>query len=354
MRITALVLLAGASLVGACKMNGNRPSGGGEPAIDPKTPVARVGSSVITAGELEIAARPQVARLEAQIAEQAHGAKAQALDQLVEKRLLEDRAKKEGVTPEKLIEREVTSKLPEPSEADVQGMYDRAKGSGRELPPFEQVKGEIVKVLKERTAGEARKAYIDRLAADAKVTKMMPPLLPPKVEIAAEGPSKGADKGAPITIVEFSDFQCPFCSRAEEVVNRVMDTYKGKIRLVYRDYPLPFHGDAQKASEAALCAGEQGKYWEMHSKLFANQQALTVPQLKDHAKGLGLDDGKFGSCLDGGAKAKEVAASKKAGDEAGVNGTPAFFINGRLISGAQPFDRFKEIIDHELGGSARL
>jgi protein-disulfide isomerase len=123
------------------------------------------------------------------------------------------------------------------------------------------------------------------------------------------------------------------------------------VRLFYRDYPLPFHAQAEKASEAALCAADQNKYWEMHEKLFANQQALGVPQLKEHAKGLGLDQAKFDKCLDGGDKAKEVEVSRKAGEEAGVNGTPHFFINGRPLSGAQPFEEFKKVIDAELAGS---
>ena len=154
--------------------------------------------------------------------------------------------------------------------------------------------------------------------------------------------------------MEFSDFECPFCVRAEEAVKQVMAAYPGKVRLVYRDYPLPFHARAQKASEAALCAGDQGKYWEMHEKLFANQKALEVGQLKQHAKDLGLTTDKFDKCLDSGEKAKIVDASKKAGEEAGVNGTPAFFINGRPLSGAQPFEKFKEIIDHELRGERQL
>jgi protein-disulfide isomerase len=168
--------------------------------------------------------------------------------------------------------------------------------------------------------------------------------------VAAEGPAMGEEK-APVTIVEFSDYQCPFCSRAEDTVKKVLDSYKGKVRLVFRDYPLPFHPQAQKASEAAHCAGDQGKYWQMHEKLFANQSALGVPQLKDHAKGLGLDAAKFDKCLDSGEKAKIVETSKKAGDEAGVNGTPAFFINGRPLSGAREFEKFKEIIDYELANN---
>ena len=120
---------------------------------------------------------------------------------------------------------------------------------------------------------------------------------------------------------------------------------------MFKDFPLPNHAQAPKAAEAAHCAGEQGKYWEMHEKLFANQQALAIDQLKGHAKGLGLDSGKFDKCLDGGDKAKEVDASKKAGEELGVSGTPHFFINGRPLSGAQPFEEFKKIIDIELRGT---
>jgi len=328
------------------------PSAGGERLAatstgNPQAPVAKIGGEVITAGELDKAAKPQLARLESEHAEQVHGARSQALDQMIEKRLLEAEAKRAGMTSEKLIEREVTSKLTTLSDADLHSNYDQMKARGQQLPPFDQIKGQLANYLKDQKSGELRKAYIDKLRGAAKVETMLPPLLPPKVEVAAEGPAKGEDK-APITIVEFSDFQCPFCGRAEETVKLVLDKYKGKVRLVYRDYPLPFHNMAQKASEAAHCAGDQGKYWQMHEKLFANQTALTVPQLKDHAKGLGLDASKFDKCLDSGEKTKMVDASKKAGDEAGVNGTPAFFINGRLISGARPFENFKEIIDYEL------
>jgi protein-disulfide isomerase len=249
------------------------------------------------------------------------------------------------------VQREVTSKVPEPAQAELQQVYDQSKaaaaGSGRPIPPFDQVKGEIVEWMKGKKSAEARKKFVDKLRAEAKVETLLPPLLLPKVEVAADGPSKGS-ASAPVTIVEFSDFECPFCGRAEETVKRVMKEYDGKVRLVYRDYPLPFHGKAQKASEAALCAGDQGKYWDMHAKLFANNHSLDVPQLKQHAKELGLEQGKFDQCLDKGDKGQKVKDSKKAGDEVGVTGTPAFFINGRPLSGAVPFEKFKELIDYEL------
>jgi protein-disulfide isomerase len=340
---------------GACSRGASRASSAerssAAPATNPATPVARINGEVITAGDLDKQAKPQLIAIEAEHAEKVHGAKSQALDGMIDKRLLDAKAKSEGTTPEKLIEREVSSKVPALSDAELKTNYDQMKAQGQPLPPFDQIKSRLAEYLKATKTDELRKAYIGKLRSDAKVQVMLPPLLPPKVEVAAEGPAKG-ETGAPITIVEFSDFQCPFCGRAEPTVKRVLDEYKGKVRLVYRDYPLPFHPLAQKASEAALCAGDQGKYWQMHERLFANQSALAVPQLKDHAKGLGLDASKFDKCLDSGEKAKVVAASKKAGDDAGVNGTPAFFINGRLISGAREFTSFKEIIDYELSSGS--
>jgi protein-disulfide isomerase len=348
-------LLLGAAIVatGGCSTKTATRSGAAAPAAarDPKAPVAKVGGDVITEADLTTVTKSRLARLESEHAEQVHTMRSQALDELVEKRLIDDKAKKEGLTSEKLIEREVTSKLAEPPDSEIQKLYDQAKASGRQLPPIDQVKPDIVKYLKERSSAEVKKGFIDKLKAEAKVELMLPPLLLPKVEVAAEGPAQG-DAKAPITIVEFSDYQCPFCGRAEESVKKVLENYKGKVRVVFRDFPLPFHDKAPKASEAAHCAGDQGKYWEMHDKLFANQQALDVAQLKDHAKGIGLDTGKFDKCLDSGEKAKVVESSKKAGEEAGVSGTPAFFINGRPLSGAQPYEKFKEVIDSELASGS--
>jgi protein-disulfide isomerase len=347
-----VIVLAVAAVAAGCS-KGSRSSSpsaaGGQRS--PSAPVAKVAGQTITEGDLAVAAKGQLARLEAEHAEKVHGTRSQALDGLIEKRLLEAKAKAEGITPEKLVEREVTAKVPPPTDPEIQTVYDRTKASGRELPPLDKIKGEISNFIKERNTETARKTFIDKLRSEAKVEVMLPPLLLPKVEVAAADGQQRGMGSAPITIIEFSDYQCPFCSRAEETVKKVLDEYKGKVRLVFRQYPLPFHPQAAKASEAALCAADQGKYWEMHEKLFANQSALGVDQLKQHAKGLGLDGGKFDKCLDSGEKTKLVEASKKAGDEAGVNGTPAFFINGRPLAGAVPFEKFKEIIDYELTNS---
>jgi protein-disulfide isomerase len=345
------LLLTGALAAAACtKPSSTTPAAtGGAAARDPNAAVAKIGGQVITEAELTKESKADLARAEGEHIEKVHGIKEAKLNEMVEKRLIEAKAKAEGITADKLVEREVGSKVTPPSEEQLKGMYENAKKSGQQLPPYEQIKPQIVEYATRQSKDTARRAFIDKLRADSKVEILLPPALMPKVEVAAEGQLRGPTS-APVTIVEFSDFQCPFCSRAEDTVKKVMDTYKGKVRLFYRDYPLPFHPNAQKASEAALCAGDQNKYWEMHEKLFASQSALTVPQLKDHAKGLGLDAGKFDKCLDGGDKAKVVETSKKVGEELGVNGTPHFFINGRGLSGAQPFEKFKELIDIELAG----
>ena len=165
-----------------------------------------------------------------------------------------------------------------------------------------------------------------------------------------DDPMKG-DVNAPVTIVEFSDFECPFCARfysqtLKQLEEEYIDT--GKVKLVFRDFPLGFHQNAQKASEAAECANEQGKFWEMHDAIFENQQSLSIASLKQWAGNLGIDTNKFNNCLDSGKYAEEVQNDFKEGSSYGVSGTPSFFINGIPMVGAQPFSAFKQIIDSEL------
>ncbi|MEM3126612.1 MAG: DsbA family protein [Candidatus Woesearchaeota archaeon] len=163
-------------------------------------------------------------------------------------------------------------------------------------------------------------------------------------------PFKG-DKNAKVTIVEFSDYQCPYCARFySQTLPQIEENYikSGKVKFVYRDYPLPFHQFAQKASEAAECAGDQEKYWEMHNKIFDNQQQLNIENLKYWAKELGLDGKEFDSCLDSGKYVSEVKEDIANGSAVGVTGTPTFIINGEIVSGAQPYEVFQQIIEAKL------
>jgi protein-disulfide isomerase len=319
---------------------------------DPSTPVAKIGSKTITAGELDDLVKKDLAQLDQQYQEQRYQLKKQALDAMIRKRLVEDKAKAQNTTPEELVNKEVVGKIPDPGDAEMRALYERAKAGGQPLPPFDQVKPDIARFIKQQKAQGQLAEYYDGLKKEAKVELLLPAYEPPKVVVDATGPSKGKE-GAPITIVEFSDFECPFCVRAEPTVKQVLDTYGDKVRLVYRDFPLPMHAKAPKAAEAAHCAGDQGKYWDMHERLFAANGKIDVPELKKYAGELKLDTAKFDKCLDSGEKAKLVEANKKAGEDAGVTGTPAFFINGHPLSGAQPFDAFKTIIDQELSASAK-
>ena len=159
------------------------------------------------------------------------------------------------------------------------------------------------------------------------------------------------DPNAPVTVVEFSDFECPYCKKAyEDSVKQLKTEYvsTGKVKFVYRDYPLGFHPKAQKAAEASECAHEQNKFWEMHDKLFENQASLSEVNYKKWATELGMDSNKFNDCLDTGKYANEVAADTAAGNALGVSGTPTFFVNGQKIVGAVPYAQLKQVVDSYL------
>lgn len=183
-------------------------------------------------------------------------------------------------------------------------------------------------------------------------TAPRPPSAPAKIDLSGlpfQGPAN-----AKVTVVEYADFQCPFCARAYPTVKQLMGDYSGKVKFYFKSYPLPFHQNAQKAAEAYECALAQGKSWEYHDKLFENGQGdgtgLNNADLKKYAADLGLDTATFNSCLDGGQMASRVAAEAAEGSRNGVSGTPTFFINGQPLVGAQPYGNFKSIIDQQLAG----
>jgi len=172
------------------------------------------------------------------------------------------------------------------------------------------------------------------------------------VDVSADDDAVKGDPNAPITIIEFSDFECPFCNRfytdtLPQIQKEYIDT--GIAKLVYRDFPLSFHQNAKPAAEAAECAGEQGKFWEMHDVLFENYNVLSRAKYTTWAEEIGVGDiGAFDECVDSGEMSAEVDNDFNAGRAAGVTGTPSFFVNGQKISGAQPFSAFKAAVDAAL------
>jgi protein-disulfide isomerase len=180
-----------------------------------------------------------------------------------------------------------------------------------------------------------------------------PPAGPPKKVDVGAAPVRGP-KNAPITVVLFSDFQCPFCGRVEPSIAELEKLYPGKVKVAWKNFPLSFHNNAKPAAEAALAAHEQGKFWEMHDILFKNQQALSAADLEKYAKEIGLNMDKFKAAMDSHKFAAQIEAETKQGSELGVSGTPAAFVNGQLVSGAQPVDAFKKIVEAELKGGAKV
>jgi protein-disulfide isomerase len=273
-----------------------------------------------------------------------YAARRSAIDEIVGDRLIDAEAKLRGIPRAKLVDEQINAKAPAPTDAEIEKWYkdNPARVQGASL---DQVRAPIKSLLVQERTDVARANFIEQLKLKTPVTVT---LEPPRVQMADGGhPARGPSSAA-IEMIEFSDFQCPFCQRANPTVDQVLKTYGDRIRFVYRHFPLPNHPNARPAAEAAQCAEEQGKFWEYHDRLFANSSKLTDGDLKAHAAAIGLDSAKFNACFDGHQQKARVDADIAAGESAGVNGTPAFFINGRAIDGAQPYDVFQRVIDEEL------
>ena len=298
--------------------------------------VAMIGKDAITMADLDKAAGREIFEL-----------RERTLDSMISERVVKAVAAKSGMSEDDFLKKQVEAKVPTVSVEEAKKFFEENKAR---LPPqlasqeFDAVKDTIVQGVTSQRRREAMGSIIEDIKSQAGVKVM---LHAPKVQVAADGPAKGP-KTAKVTIVEFSDFQCPYCSRGKKVMEEVVAKYGDKVRLVFRDFPLDFHDKAQKAAEAGQCANDQGKFWAMHDWMFDNQQTLDIPALKGAAKTMGMDSTAFDSCLDSGKHAALVKKNTKDGQEAGVRGTPAFFVNGVFLSGALPFEKFKTEIDRAL------
>jgi protein-disulfide isomerase len=307
----------------------------------PTDKIATVGARTITRGELEDKVRSKLIDLD----NQRYDALREGVDDMIAEELIKQEATDRKVSVDALQKTEVEDKITAPTDEEIQKVFDdnKAQLKGQTL---EQVKPQIVQYIGGQRSQQRLAAFIDELKAKHKTTIT---LKPPIIDVATAGrPERGGGTKAPVTIIEFSDYQCPYCKRGEDSINKVMTAYGDKVRLVYRDYPLPMHPNARPASEAAACANAQGKFWEFHTKLFENQSALGEDKFKEYAKDLGLDSAKFDECLAKKPFKDAIDKDIADGNKVGVNGTPAFFVNGRMLSGAQPFEKFKEIIDDEI------
>jgi protein-disulfide isomerase len=317
-------------------------SGGDDAGI-----AAVIGDRQVTMQELDDHWRSRNPAQHDQAMQTLYNGRRAALGDLVAATLIEEAAEARQLGTDAFTEAEIARRVMPVMDVDVAAFYENnaRQMRGRSL---EQMASTIRQYLTDDRRTAAQQALVAELRRTGPKVRAL--FAPPRREIAVADtdPSEG-DASAPVTIVEFSDFQCPFCQRLVPTLAQIRELYGNNVRVVWKDFPLTqIHSGAFKAAEAAHCAGEQGRYWDYSNRLFANQQALQVSDLKSYAAALGLDAAKFGECLDTSRYAQRVRAGIEQGTQLGVSSTPTIYINGRAFSGAQPFEVLASVIDEEL------
>lgn len=296
--------------------------------------VAKVGDQAITKAELQSheAGKLLNARYEYYLTQR------KALDQMIDQALLKQEAEREHLSVAQLLKRQL--KIQQPSEDALRAFYQ-----GMETrTPYAVMRPRILQHLRELRTNIARADYIKQLREK---TMVATDLQPPKVKVAlGNAPSRGPTN-APVTLVEFADYQCPYCRAIYPELQKLEHQFHDRLRVVYKDMPLPMHQYAEKAAEAARCARQQGKFWQFHDHLFVASD-LDVPHLKELASKLGLNSKRFHKCLDSGSQAKAVTADLDQGKKLGITGTPGLFINGHFVSGAVSYHELSSLVDQEL------
>ncbi len=313
--------------------------------------VAKFQGTVITQDELTKFAADDLEKLELQRIQfeasydrTKHQILESDLSRLLEEKLLQAEAAKRGISKEQLLQKELEGKVKEPTEEDVKAYYEANKQ--RINQPLLQISSQIYQFLKAENYDKSKAVLIDQLKQANAVFILLKPL---RAKIETEGSPSEGPAIAPVTLVEFSDFQCPYCANLFRTLHQVMQKYGTQVRLVYRNFPLTqLHPYAEKAAEAGLCAAEQGQFWPMHDLMFQTQGQLKEEDLKTKAAQLKLNLDAFNSCLVSGKNAGKVKQDLQAGSQLGVAGTPALFVNGRFVSGAVPFEDIAKLIDEEL------
>ena len=304
-----------------------------------KQPIATVDGQSIYEDELASTVQGQLLPLR----NQEYDIKRKALDTLIEQKLLESAAKSKGITTEQLLAQNLDAKVSEPSDAEIHGFYMALRE--RVNRPLDEIKPQIIQALKQAQIQQARQDYMKSLREHANVAVL---ISAPRADVAFDPARVRGNPNAPVMIVEFSDYQCPYCHQAEPTVDAVLKKYGDKVSLSYRDYPLrAIHEHAEIAAEASRCALEQGKFWDYHDQLFKATN-LDKEALIAYAKDAKLDEKQFDSCISSEKYKVDIDKDLEAGRKAGVTGTPAFFINGVELSGARGPENFSQAIDDEL------
>jgi protein-disulfide isomerase len=332
----ALVPLALAAAT-ACSQARSAPRTDGD---DAQAVVARIDGQAVTQKEVDARAESTLQRLK----DEEYEARRSALDEIVVERLMDAQAKAQGVSRDELLKREVEGKVVPPTPAEIKDLYDRNKDrvGGRSLA---ELTPEIERSIRQTRSAERAQAYLDELRSKATVAVTLPQ---PRndVPIPADARAIGPDK-APVTIVEFSDYLCPYCQKAQTVVDEVLKRNQGKVRFVHRDFLLG-RPRSMAVARAAQCAADQGKFWDYRRNLLEAPGDWTDDDLLRRTASLGLDRAALQTCLASDRHDKAILQSSQDGTRLGVQSTPTFFINGRRMRGARDAAQFQQIIDSEL------
>jgi len=308
----------------------------GQAAQEPIQVVARVSGTDLTLSDLQQDEGGKLLQAEYQY----YLNERKALEELIDNRLLGDEARKKNFTLEQLLETEVYKGVKDPTEDQLEVYYEGLDTQ----EPYQSVREDVLQHIRELRRTKARAAYVDQLRKQAKINVM---LMPPSAQVnVSKAYARGSDN-APVVLVEFADYQCPYCQKVNPQIQQLKKEYGDSLTVIFKDFPLPMHHGSEKAAEASRCAGEQGKFWEYHDVLFYSK-LLDVDALKEHARVLKLDGDRFDTCLDSGA---ETGAVKKDLDEAkslGLTGTPSFFVNGHFFSGVVDYAALKDIVNQQL------
>lgn len=291
----------------------------------------------------------QLMQMEGEYLSGRYDAEVNAVDEKVNKAVAELEAKKRSLSLDDLMKQEIEQKVTPNSEPEIQEAYNQLarKFRGR---PLEEVRPDVDRALTQKKQGERYAVYMADLRKQYGVAVTLPFPDMPRIPVSTDDdPSEGA-ADAKVTIIQFAEFQCPYCGAANETVQKLLKDYDGKVRFVFRDFPLGFHENAIPAAVAANCANQQSieKYWKFHDIFMANQRALTEADIEKAAQEAGVDTAKWEACRKDPTVEAEIRKDQQDGAAVGVSGTPAFFVNGIFLNGAQPYEKFKLIIDSEL------
>ncbi|MGC2448263.1 MAG: thioredoxin domain-containing protein [Candidatus Sulfotelmatobacter sp.] len=305
-------------------------------AQNDSTVVAEVGGVKVTLAELE---QQESAKL-LSAHYQYYQAQSKALEDLIDKKLLEQKAASENLTVDQLIDRDIKSKVNDPTEDQMKVYYEGLETD----QPYEAVRGKILEKIRQLRTDKVRAAYVKALRAQTTVTIA---LAPPRANVDVADAQVLGPKSAQVTLVEFADYECPYCQKVAADVKKLKADFGDKVAFTYKDFPLPMHARAEKAAEAARCASKQSKFWEFHDELFHSKE-LDVDQLKAQARALKLDSDQFDKCLDSGEQAAAVERDRKEGMRLGITGTPSFFVNGHYLSGALDYAALRQVVEQQL------